>query len=110
MTIAARLVSALLLTGVMAVLFWLTPNLQPEMFGATTPARVAMFFTSLFAVFWAYLVVQGYPVSHGHIGSSSTHNLDNIIRGFPRSLPFSACFSISWVSGRYLTSTSCSRS
>jgi hypothetical protein len=83
MTILARLVSALLLTGVMAVLFWLTPNLQPEMFGATTPARVAMFFTGLFGIFWAYLVVQGYPVSHGHIGSASTHNLDNIISGIP---------------------------
>lgn len=83
MTIVARLVSALLLTGMMAVLFWLTPNLQPEMFGATTPARVAMFFTGLFAIFWAYLVVQGYPVSHGYIGSSSTHNLDNIISGIP---------------------------
>ena len=64
MTIVARLVSALLLTGVMAVLFWLTPNLQPEMLGATTQARLAMFFTGLFAIFGAYLVVQGYPVSH----------------------------------------------
>jgi len=27
--------------------------------------------------------VQGYPISHGNIGSSSTHNLDNIISGFP---------------------------
>ena len=83
MTIVARLVSALLLTAVMGVLFWLAPNLQPESLGATTPARIAMFFTGLFAIFWVYLVVQGYPVSHGHIGSSSTHNLDNIISGIP---------------------------
>jgi hypothetical protein len=83
MTIAARLVSALLLTTVMGLLFWLTPNLVPETFGATTPPRVAMFFTGLFAIFWAYLVIQGYPISHGHIGSSSTHNLDNIISGIP---------------------------
>jgi hypothetical protein len=44
---------------------------------------VAFFFTGLFAIFWAYLVVQGYPISHGNIGSSSTHNLDNIISGVP---------------------------
>ena len=28
-------------------------------------------------------MVQGYPVSHGEIGSSSTHNLDNIISAVP---------------------------
>ena len=38
---------------------------------------------AVFAVFWLYLVVQGYPVSHGEIGSSSTHNLDNIISALP---------------------------
>ena len=37
----------------------------------------------LFALFWIYLVVQGYPISHGNIGSSSTHNLDNIVSGLP---------------------------
>jgi hypothetical protein len=37
----------------------------------------------LFAVFWLYLVVQGYPLSHGNIGSSSAHNLDNMISAFP---------------------------
>ena len=28
-------------------------------------------------------MVQGYPVSHGDIGTASTHNLDNIVSGFP---------------------------
>ncbi len=83
MTIGPRLVSALLLTALMGALFWLKPNLEPAMVGATTPERTALFFMSLFALFWAYLVVQGYPVSHGNIGSSSTHNLDNIISGIP---------------------------
>ena len=81
--IGARVVSALLLGGALAVLFWLKPDVDPTMFGATTPNSTMVFFTGLFAVFWAYLVVQGYPVSHGNIGSSSTHNLDNIVSGIP---------------------------
>jgi hypothetical protein len=28
-------------------------------------------------------VVQGYPISHSNIGSSSAHNLDNMISGGP---------------------------
>jgi len=83
MSIGPRLISALLLTAIMAVLFWLAPNLEPAMLGATTPERTAVFFTGLFAIFWAYLVVQGYPISHGNIGSASTHNLDNIVSGIP---------------------------
>jgi hypothetical protein len=61
----------------------MVPNFEPATIGATTPDRIALFFTGLFALFWAYLVVQGYPISHGHIGTSSTHNLDNIISGIP---------------------------
>ena len=53
------------------------------MLGATSPDRVMMFFTTLFMIFWTYLVVQGYPVSHGDIGSASTHNLDNMVSGIP---------------------------
>jgi hypothetical protein len=83
MSIGPRLISALLLTGLMGALYWLAPNLEPAMFGATTPEGVTMFFTALFGLFWAYLIVQGYPISHGHIGTSSTHNLDSIISGLP---------------------------
>ena len=83
MSIGPRLISALLLAALMGTLFWLTPNLEPGMLGATTPERMVLFFTGLFALFWAYLVIQGYPVSHGNIGSSSTHNLDNIVSGLP---------------------------
>ncbi len=83
MTIGPRLLSALLLTAVMGTLYWLMPNLTPEMIGATTPERTALFFTVLFALFLTYLVIQGYPISHGNIGSSSTHNLDNIVSGLP---------------------------
>jgi hypothetical protein len=81
--IGARAISALLLTAVLAVIFWLSPSLEPSMVGATTPDRTMLFFTVVFLMFWAYLVVQGYPVSHGDIGSASTHNLDNIISGLP---------------------------
>jgi hypothetical protein len=81
--IGARAISALVLTAMLASLFWLRPSLEPAMFGATTPERMMGLFTGLFAVFWGYLMVQGYPVSHGEIGSSSTHNLDNIVSGIP---------------------------
>jgi hypothetical protein len=83
MTIGPRLISALLLTAVVAGLFWLTPNVDLTTFGATTPERTVLLFTGLFAVYLAYLVIQGYPISHGQIGSASTHNLDNIISGIP---------------------------
>ncbi len=81
--IGARAISALALTAMLALVFWLRPSLEPAMFGATTPERIMVLFTGLFAVFWGYLMVQGYPVSHGDIGSASTHNLDNIVSGLP---------------------------
>jgi hypothetical protein len=83
MTIGPRLVSALLLTAVVALLFWLAPNADLATFGATTPERTALFFTGLFALYLIYLIVQGYPISHGRIGSASTHTMDNIISGVP---------------------------
>jgi hypothetical protein len=78
-TIKWRAISALVLSGVLALVFWLVPTLEPATFGVDT----MIVFGSLFAVFWLYLVVQGYPVSHGEIGSASTHNLDNIISSLP---------------------------
>jgi hypothetical protein len=81
--IGPRAISALLLTAIIGLLFWLQPDLEPGMLGATTPDRTMFVFAGLFAVFWLYLVVQGYPISHGVIGSASTHNLDNIISGIP---------------------------
>jgi hypothetical protein len=81
-TIIWRATSALVLSGALAVVFWLVPNLEPSNF-ASTPDGTMVVFGTLFAVFWFYLVVQGYPVAHGHIGSSSAHNLDNIISALP---------------------------
>jgi hypothetical protein len=78
-TIKWRAVSALVLSGALALVFWLWRDLQPEMLGGNT----MVVWGAVFAVFWLYLVVQGYPVSHGEIGSSSTHNLDNIISSLP---------------------------
>ena len=78
-TIKWRAISALVLSGALALVFWLWRDLQPEMLGGNT----MVVWGSVFAVFWLYLVVQGYPVSHGEIGSSSTHNLDNIISSLP---------------------------
>jgi hypothetical protein len=69
--------------AVMGFLYCLVPNFEPATIGATTPDRIALFFTGFFALFWVYLVIQGYPISHGNMGSSSTHNLDNIISGMP---------------------------
>ena len=83
MTIGPRLISSLALTAIMGFLYWFVPHLEPATLGATTPERVTLFFTALFALFWIYLLIQGYPISHGNIGSSSTHNLDNIISGIP---------------------------
>jgi hypothetical protein len=81
-SIGARAISALLLTAALAFLFWLRPGLEPGMLAAT-PDNSMFVFAGIFAIFFVYLVVQGYPVSHGQIGSSSTHNLDNIISGIP---------------------------
>ena len=81
-SIGARAISALLLTVALAFLFWLRPGLEPSML-ASTPDNSMFVFAGIFAIFFVYLVVQGYPVSHGQIGSSSTHNLDNIISGIP---------------------------
>src|SRR5262245_47198775 len=81
-SITWRAVSAILLSLVLAVIFWLLPNLEPATF-STTPNGTMVVFGCLFAVFWLYLVVQGYPVAHGNIGSSSTHNLDNVISALP---------------------------
>jgi hypothetical protein len=78
-TIKWRAISALVLSAALALVFWLVPGLEPATFGVNE----MVVFGTLFAVFWLYLVVQGYPVSHGEIGSSSTHNLDNIISALP---------------------------
>jgi hypothetical protein len=83
MTIGPRLVSALVLTALVAFLFWLAPAAELATFGATTPERVIFFFLGLFGIYLVYLIVQGYPISHGQIGSASVHNLDNIISGLP---------------------------
>jgi hypothetical protein len=77
-----RAISAIVLSAALAAVFWLLPALEPATF-SSSPNGTMVVFGGLFAVFWLYLVVQGYPVSHGDIGSSSTHNLDNIISAFP---------------------------
>jgi hypothetical protein len=81
--IGARAISSLLLSALLGLLFWLAPNLEPGMLGGTTPERTMFVFAGVFALFFVYLIVQGYPISHGEIGSSTTHNLDNILSGIP---------------------------
>ena len=56
--------------------------MEPATF-SSSPNGTMVVFGALFTIFWLYLVVQGYPVSHGDIGSSSTHNADNIISAVP---------------------------
>jgi hypothetical protein len=82
-SIAGRATSALLLATVLGMAFWLWPDLDPSMLGATAPEHVLALFTAVFLAFWSYLVVQGYAVSHGDIGAASTHNMDNVISGLP---------------------------
>ena len=79
-TIKWRAISALALSAGLAILFWLKPDLDPSSFASVSPMIV---YGLVFAVFWLYLVVQGYPLSHGNIGSSSAHNLDNMISALP---------------------------
>jgi len=91
-TIKWRAISALILTAALAIVFWLVPNLEPATLGASSPGGTMVVFGVLFAIFWLYLVIQGYPVAHGDIGSSSTHNLDNIISGLPAICAIFAAF------------------
>jgi hypothetical protein len=91
-TIKWRAISAIVLSAVLAITFWLAPNLDPETLGARSSGGTMIVFGCLFAIFWLYLVVQGYPVAHGEIGSSSTHNLDNIISAFPAIVALFAIF------------------
>jgi hypothetical protein len=79
-TIKWRAVSAVLLSTVLSLLFWLKQDLDPSTFPSLSPMVV---YGIVFAVFWLYLVVQGYPLSHGNIGTTSAHTLDNIISALP---------------------------
>jgi hypothetical protein len=81
-TIKWRAISAIVLSAALAGIFWLLPALEPATF-SSSPNGTMVVFGGLFAIFWLYLVVQGYPLSHGDIGSASTHNADNIISAFP---------------------------
>jgi hypothetical protein len=81
-TIKWRAISAIVLSAALAGVFWLMPALEPATF-SSSPNGTMVVFGALFAVFWLYLVVQGYPLSHGDIGTSSTHNADNIISAIP---------------------------
>jgi hypothetical protein len=76
-----RAICSILLSASLAMVFWLVPGL--ELATLSSSPNEAMVFGFLFAAFWFYLVVQGYQLSHGLIGSSSTHNLDNIISALP---------------------------
>jgi hypothetical protein len=87
-----RAISAIVLSAGLALVFWLVPGLEPATFRVTTPEGTMVVFAGLFVLFWLYLVVQGYPVAHGDIGSSSTHNLDNIISAFPAVVALFAIF------------------
>ncbi len=77
-----RAVSSILLSVALAVEFWLMPTLEPMALWSS-PHSTMVVYGALFAIFWLYLVVQGYPLSHGNIGSVSAHNLDNMISSLP---------------------------
>ena len=86
-----RAISAIVLSVALVLVFWLKPGLEPSTFTPSPDATVFVF-GGLFAVFWLYLVVQGYPLSHGPIGSVAVHNLDNIISALPALVALCALF------------------
>jgi hypothetical protein len=86
-----RAISAILLSVALALIFWLVPELEPSSL-VGSPDQTMFVFGGLFAVFWLYLVVQGYPLSHGPIGSVSVHNFDNIVSGMPALVAVCAIF------------------
>lgn len=86
-----RATSAIVLSVAMALVFWLVPGLEPSTFTGS-PDHTMFVFGTLFAVFWLYLVVQGYPLSHGPIGSVATHNFDNMISALPALVALCAIF------------------
>jgi hypothetical protein len=86
-----RAVSAILLSVGLGLVFWLAPGLEPSMFTGS-PDHTMFVFGALFALFWLYLVIQGYPLSHGPIGSVATHNFDNMISALPALVALCAIF------------------
>jgi hypothetical protein len=86
-----RAISAILLSVALSLVFWLVPGLEPSMF-TPSPDGAMIVFAALFAVFWLYLVIQGYPLSHGPIGSVAVHNADNIISSIPALVALCAIF------------------
>jgi hypothetical protein len=86
-----RAISAIVLSVALALVFWLVPTLEPSTFTAS-PDQTMYVFGALFTVFWLYLVVQGYPLSHGPVGSVATHNLDNILSSLPALVSLCAIF------------------
>ncbi len=80
---ALRWISPFVLAGGLAVLFWLTPSLSPESMGASTPDGGIRIAVGFFVIAYMYLVIQGYPVAHEKIGSSSAHNWDNMVSSVP---------------------------
>jgi hypothetical protein len=81
-SIVWRAASSIALAGALAIVFWLAPDLKPDRFAAT-PDGTMWVFGALFAVFWLYLVVQGYAVSHGNIGSASAVAADFMVSTLP---------------------------
>ena len=99
MTIGPRLISALALTAIMGFLYWMVPNFEPATVGATTPDRIALFFTGLFALFWIYLVVQGYPICMDTSAPRARTISITSSPVYPRSQPYFGYFCTSWVFG-----------
>ncbi|MFZ2886315.1 MAG: hypothetical protein WA021_00670 [Minisyncoccia bacterium] len=81
--IRLRFSSVFALSGLLALLFYFAPGFEPGTVGARLPEHVMIFYLGLFVVFWVYLAVQGYPIAHGNIGTSSEHHFDVMISGIP---------------------------
>ena len=82
-SIGARAISALLLTAALAFLFWLRPGLEPGMLASDAREHACSCLRAFSRSSSSTSSCRAIPISHGNIGSSSTHNLDNIISGIP---------------------------
>jgi hypothetical protein len=78
-----RYLSPIVLGALLGIMFWLAPDLTPQKLGAETPDQAVVLMGGFFVIFWIYLQIQGYPISHGDIGTASSHTIDNIMSFIP---------------------------
>ena len=77
-----REVSALAYTLALVALFMFQPGFSP-MDVSTSPVAIMWFMCALSFGGLIYLVLQGYPLAHGYLGSASSHSSDAFFSFLP---------------------------